>query len=48
MSKGNHSRRVANGRKSPVARVLNQVHRPQTHRSAKDYRRERLNVRDYA
>jgi hypothetical protein len=48
MSKGNHSRRVANGRKSPVARVLNLVNRPQTHRDRKnEYRRERLNVRDF-
>jgi len=30
---------VNHRRKNPVARVLNRVHRPATHRSIKDYRR---------
>jgi hypothetical protein len=40
MSKGNLSRRLANGRKSPVARVINQVNRPQTHLDRTKYKRK--------
>jgi len=36
-----------NQRKNPVARVINTVNRPQTHRDRTKYRRERVTVRSY-
>jgi len=48
MSKGNLSRRLANGRKSPVARVMNAYNKPATHRDRKnEYTRTRLSVREF-
>jgi hypothetical protein len=36
-----------NQRKNPVARVINTVNRPQTHRDRTKYRRERVSTRNY-
>jgi len=48
MSKGNQARRMANGRKSPVARVMNTYNKPATHRDRKnEYKRARLAVREF-
>jgi len=48
MSKGNSQRRQANGRKNPVARVMNTYCKPATMRDRTKYRRERITARDWS